>query len=247
MKMGDLSQKFGSLEGQLHVPAVDLLPELATKNRGVFVGECHGNSSAMDLITETIPQLAESGVNHIFIEHFLREDQDMIDEYVKNGDSGIIYEARIKSLESYMGRELNMTIDDLPELKEETDQFIDIIDSAKAHGIRTLGLDSLDNILAHSENRNSDRRITTDNEDWASHIEATISGVPNPKFLILAGKAHSDPGGTGVDEILGIPSLDSDCMSPVPIERLPEGMADRTENVISEKLTEGTNSDYTFK
>jgi hypothetical protein len=66
------------------------LVKVFKENIGVFVGEEHGDLSAIKLIHNALPKFKKQSLAIIFLEQFDQADQSIIDEYLESRDKSLI-------------------------------------------------------------------------------------------------------------------------------------------------------------
>lgn len=239
--MVELSSNFNIADSTSMLPASQLLVNLVSNNKGAFLGECHTNPRALELLTDSMPELSQKGVKFVFSEHFFRTDQHSLSHLQDKQDYDGIKELQIDTIENAVGIKLEELGDFQQIILDHINHITNVVQAANSNGVRVFGIDDPDLTIQEEYGRVSAEL----HEDWKSYIEDILQGNSDAKYVVIAGKGHSLPDSYGVDKLLDIPSLDSACMSN--ITSIPDGQAQLTSQVSEIKWGASHNaSDYTF-
>jgi hypothetical protein len=189
----------------LDMTTAQLAAELLKHNKGIAFGESHTDRTPKRELVAMMPQLKQSGVTTLFFEMTdieTPEHQKILDHYFKYGDNK---DAVLKAL----GKFTDYTDGREGYPKQE---YMNIIDAAKQHGIRIVGI-----------NRHTKKRFDVDAlwaKDIAQYVKQNLR--PQDKFIVYVGSAHTNTikpvnpeqfisrrsYTAGVDGLLGIPAID---------------------------------------
>jgi hypothetical protein len=175
--------------------------DLLKKNRGLFIGEVHTNYDAQSFVASQLPKWKELGVTTLYVEYNMYKAAA-----VQGGKD---------CTEQYMGPST------LPK-KEYINTMRAVIRDATAAGIRVIGHDSFTGHSWSWDQLEMDTKLENKlifngsafdaRDDFAAQvINKTYDGK---KFIVYGGAAHSGneikdrPSQKGLDEKLGIPSID---------------------------------------
>lgn len=180
-------------------PILQRTSELLRESNGIVFGENHLTPIAPDWIRTNLASLKQSGVTTLFME-IKDHRQPIIDGYF----SGTVSEADLRN-----------------ELGGANDTaFENLIVEARAQGIRVVAMDLEDPTIMI---RDRDGRLVEDTYDqdrliysnptWARRVQETMAAQPaGSRYVMLAGADHTNKTGhperRGVDDLLGIPSID---------------------------------------
>lgn len=148
--------------------------------RVALFGETHTNDAARDELIDNMADFKKLGFSHISLEALPSNRQPLIDDY-------------------YAGKATRQQV--LDALKEDwgwnPESYMRLIDSAKAHGLKTICLD-VKIPKEQAEKWREEGKYTEDSrvreEHWAKIMNDHLAKDPEARILTLAGKGH-----TGID------------------------------------------------
>jgi len=104
-----------------------------TEKSSVFVGEDHGSTGAIFLISDSLADLRQRGVNYIFLEQFMQSDQDVIDRFLQDHDrAAVMANLDKQGWAKGENREVALTY---------MSALVDLIGNAHKNGIKVMGID----------------------------------------------------------------------------------------------------------
>ena len=161
---------------------------------GLCLDDNHGTADATNFLTDNMAGLKQQGVDTLFIEHLWQEYQPMLDDYV----SGRVNDLP-KPLETALGK-----------LDGGGDRFKRLVETAKAQGMRLVGLDSFEaKTPQDGDPRSWDERAVRFNATAADVVNREKG---NGQFVLMAGGAHNNThfsGFPGLAQILGVPTVEA--------------------------------------
>lgn len=172
--------------GEVNLSVNDFIARIYNANPGIFIGDRHGEYNCSEFVSSLIPSLKAQGVTVLFMEMFPSDKQPLLDRYFKVGDNE-------QQLLAHLQRYWEKT----PLAPEK---YLQIIRTAKANGIRVVGID-----CEHT----GQNRLETSNPHWVGVIKNNLKSTTT-KYVIFGGYAHAGnyPYNKGVDYRLGIPSVE---------------------------------------
>jgi uncharacterized iron-regulated protein len=174
-------------EGRIKLEPISVMQSALSINKGVFLGDQHGECSIPAYLTANMDSLKKAGVGTFFIEMFDAKDQAVLDAFATSGDKSLLKQHLTQSNWGDKG-------------PGWTDEIANVIEAANKCGIKVVGID-----VPHS----GDSRLETSNPAWAETVNRVMEGKEG-KYIIFGGAAHSAnySANKGVDQLLGIPALD---------------------------------------
>jgi hypothetical protein len=199
---------------------IALVQDLLKKNRGVFIGEEHGQPYAVDTITQHLPELKAAGVKTLYIE---LDPRDM--RYFMGDDS------TRRQIQAEQGKSNDPIVAQWHEHMLASDhikEWRELVSKVKAAGIEVVPYDHTETVTASgkagydlltSYPNTFSGMVQRNTEDARNILETNPSG----KFIVYGGSNHSGniPAGEysdhvgnqglayiGIDKQLGIPSVE---------------------------------------
>lgn len=176
-----------------------LLQWLANKDyEGVVIGEAHVDGTPKALLIQTMEKLKASGVTTIFLEFLTEDDQKAIDRYLNSQEADVQLApevlAKLITEETRLGSEA-----------KNGSGLIDVIRTAKQHGIRIVGVESEASSWLEPL-RSVKNRMTGMNYSAKQIIEKEKG---EGKYVVLVGNAHASTHENvpGLSELIGVPNL----------------------------------------
>lgn len=181
-----------------HTEYSQLIRKLLSKS--FVIGEKHEEPTVNKFLRENIPLFAKNGIKTLFLEDVFYELQFLLDEY-------------LNSKEEELPGELELALRCNDETSFHASQVLDIVKTAKIHGIRIVGL----------ETQNSHKlqvgdamipyrfeRIRAFNYQALQIIRKEMTAIPGGKFIIRTGAEHLLEGGDttpGLAKLLDCPGI----------------------------------------
>jgi len=156
-------------------------------NKGVFLGDSHGDVEIPKFVSSNLPLMKQAGVQTLFFEMVKSAENPRFQELLKKGDKD--------ALEKYFD---NAGWNKGP---GSTEAYSELVLSAQKTGIKVVGIDI--------DVRDFSRRLEISNLHWKDVIDQSLKTEAG-KFIVFGGLGHSAnyPANKGVDYLLSIPSFD---------------------------------------
>ena len=204
-------------------PIWDTAKKELSSNRGLAIGDAHGDVAIPEWMEKHLKDFREAGVKTLYMEMFAAGDQRALDDFMSRKPGA---DAKLVSvLESHWEYSAGSGA-----------AYFTLVKEARDAGIRVVGIDVA---VAKGASQGNDAKAPSADDDrlkvnpkWQATIEADAAARPGEKFLVYAGgdhtartefentyKATGADGITstntetipkGIDALLAIPSIDFD-------------------------------------
>lgn len=184
-------------------PVATLIRWLSKDNfQGVIIGEGHRDVAAKQLLIQNMETLKNLGVTAIFLEFLGIEDQDAVNRYLRKKDNPIPLPPELEAIIRTNDESLRLPIGG---------RLIDVIDEAKRHEIRIIGIESeASKALGYNtyDGHNGSDNLRNLGLNYMANI-IIHQQMGNEKYVALVGNAHVSnyKAVPGLSQLLGAPGL----------------------------------------
>ena len=165
-----------------------ILLDLISANKGVALGESHGDWNTIEFVTRNMHHLAECGVKHLYLEMIPIRYSAAVEHFNETGNYKKEFPLRPVEGEPITNRcevacvdyALNVWDKQYPGLK---DKYLAMIQAAHDNGIKVIGIDAMQGA--------SRSRLLKSNPYWANEINKHNKKLHlGEKFIVYGGYNH---------------------------------------------------------
>lgn len=176
-----------------------LVKRLLRSNKGVAIGDCHGEMAITEFLAAHMKDFKEAGVTTFFIEMIPSRHRAAVKHFNKTGEVDKEFPVEPYLNEPVYSRwemacvdyALNQWNGNRPGMKE---QYLKVLHAAHEAGIEVVGIDGHEGA--------GQQRLEMSNPHWAAVIQQRVDGMrPEEKYLAFGGHYHfeqSHPTESGV-------------------------------------------------